>query len=323
MKRPTDDLDVALELANESTSSRPTDSRPVEPMQEIGDKRMDRDELMPPNIIDEDGGSTETSSEMTAEDNINQEGLSPDLGEKAELAEKEDNKTVETATAGELINETTQAVTLAPVTLAPKSNKSESPTTVDQLLAEELTKPTLTIIEKNKDSSLRKTIPPSIGEKSPTDRAHEQHAQRDFKGSKGISKDDSKEKGVSRDGNVNCQGTGGLFSRYSCEAAVSIQDHHIVYVGMTTILVFYCLLRFFCCPSNRLKHDDKGEYRAVAEQYGNYNDDAFCDEFSAQGSYEEYDDYQDDWSAGGPNKKSIEMVNRERNGGLTLEEMNG
>lgn len=120
---------------------------------------------------------------------------------------------------------------------------------------------------------------------------------------------------------------GGFFSNFSCHTAVLIQEHHFFFVGMSTILIF-CLCRCFYCPGSQrvIKKDDRGEYRAVAEQYGTCNDEVFfADGFSAPGSFDEDDEeYQDDWSAG-VSKSSIEMVSQkeERNGGLTLEEMNG
>mmetsp|Transcript_29313 Transcript_29313/g.44360 ORF Transcript_29313/g.44360 Transcript_29313/m.44360 type:complete len:329 (-) Transcript_29313:866-1852(-) len=328
MKRPTDDLEISAQV---ETFINSTDARLIEPLQEISGDRMERDEVMPPDRIDEGGVSDETLSGMTegvikensnasngekAIDLTSEEGISPELNGEEDSAQEDDTVTVETS----------EGFTLPPVTLVPNEVESANPTMVHELpVLEESTNPTMVTaspsisVGSNPPSTSPLVVVPSTktasGGRTPYKKGERvpqrQKSHDDIKNSKDVDI-----------GNVNCQGTGGFIARFSCKTAVSIQEHHIFYAGMTAVLVLYCFLRCFCCSKNRIQQDNRGEYRAVAEQYGNYNDDAFLDKFSDPGSYEEEDDYQDDWSTGQP-KRTIEMVTRERNGGLTLEEMNG
>ena len=125
---------------------------------------------------------------------------------------------------------------------------------------------------------------------------------------------------------VNCQTAGGFFERNSCEAAVKIREHQLFFGVLVAVVFLLCFRRcfrrwlcFFCGRSQ----DDRGEYRAVAERFGTYDyDNAFDDAASDdEGSYYEDEFEEDDWSSGP--KPTLEMVKQERNGGLTLEEING
>ena len=94
--------------------------------------------------------------------------------------------------------------------------------------------------------------------------------------------------------------------------------------GVFLLLVCYLCYRRWrarCCRRN----DERGEYRAVATQFGNsLFDGTFDDDYSSYGgdSAGSYD-LDDDWSKGP--KEGIEMnsLRSEVNGGLTLAEMNG
>jgi hypothetical protein len=119
---------------------------------------------------------------------------------------------------------------------------------------------------------------------------------------------------------VNCQTAGNFFQRNSCKVAVSIQNHQVFYGTVFAVFFLYCFRRCLCACWFR-KYDERGEYRAVAEHFGGFNDTAFDDEYSFNEEEYDDDDVEDDWSSGP--KRAIEMVEKERNGGLTLEEMNG
>ena len=103
------------------------------------------------------------------------------------------------------------------------------------------------------------------------------------------------------------------------------KQHEMIIMAVLAFVpvLVICLLRKCCCKPSK---DTRGEYRAVAAQYGDY-DNTFSDDYSD----EEDDDFvngngdieDDSWGKSG--KRTIEMSNlgHEQNGGLSLEEMNG
>ena len=113
---------------------------------------------------------------------------------------------------------------------------------------------------------------------------------------------------------------------------ISQQQQQYPLVAVMAVLLLLSLLCAWWWRQSRQADLGRGEYRAVAAHYAdNAFDDAFADDFSA-GSYDDDDDagpgddHEDDdngWS--GTNKRCIEMktLDKEENGGLTLEEMNG
>jgi hypothetical protein len=119
---------------------------------------------------------------------------------------------------------------------------------------------------------------------------------------------------------VECQTAGGAFQKTSCQVASTIRDHQVFFGAGVGALLLLCFLRcvYVCCCRSR--RDDRGEYRAVAARFGNDDDNAF-DDAASEGSFYDEDSEEDDWTSG--HKASLEMVSRERNGGLTLEEING
>jgi hypothetical protein len=119
---------------------------------------------------------------------------------------------------------------------------------------------------------------------------------------------------------VDCKiSTQGALSRTSCQIAAVIRGHAVFFGVLLSALLLLCGLRCFCVSRQR-RRDDLGEYRAVAAKFGSAQDTAF-DDAASEGSYYDEDDEDDDWTSG--HKANLEMVSRERNGGLTLEEING
>jgi hypothetical protein len=109
-------------------------------------------------------------------------------------------------------------------------------------------------------------------------------------------------------------------SKFLCQT-ISATIAHNSSIGAVIILL---LLLLCCCYScyflGSRRRDDRGEYRAVAARFGKSDDNAF-DDASSDGSFFDDEDFEDHWP---PNQRmSLEMISQERNGGLTLEEMNG
>jgi hypothetical protein len=109
---------------------------------------------------------------------------------------------------------------------------------------------------------------------------------------------------------VSCGGT-------ICQLGLLVSTHIIISSLAVVTLALLCYWRLrICCSRRRVDH---GEYRMVTAQYV---DSAFDDSLSDdEGSDDE--NFDGGWSKAG--KRSIEMhaIDREMNGGLTLEEMNG
>ena len=91
-------------------------------------------------------------------------------------------------------------------------------------------------------------------------------------------------------------------------------------------LLLICCMRKYCRPKSAL--DTRGQYRAVAAQYGNMGyDNTFSDTFSD----DEDDDFvngngdieDDSWGKSGKRTLELPSLRKEQNGGLTLAEMNG
>jgi hypothetical protein len=93
-------------------------------------------------------------------------------------------------------------------------------------------------------------------------------------------------------------------------------------------LLLICVCRRYCCGGDKA-NDERGQYREVAAQYGDVNfDNTFSDAYSDDGSAVDDDgDVEESWGKSG--KRVLEMGTirngngAERNGGLSLEEMNG
>mmetsp|Transcript_21772 Transcript_21772/g.31260 ORF Transcript_21772/g.31260 Transcript_21772/m.31260 type:complete len:453 (+) Transcript_21772:32-1390(+) len=131
----------------------------------------------------------------------------------------------------------------------------------------------------------------------------------------------------------NCGAGISLVQTFRCHAPESVRDHVVFYSFAIVIFTLVALKCFCACICGNKKRDDKGEYRAVALQYGGFDDDNFDDDIShsfadqrSVGSNISDDDtgIEDDWSSG-PKGGAVEMksFHKEVNGGLTLEEMNG
>lgn len=108
----------------------------------------------------------------------------------------------------------------------------------------------------------------------------------------------------------------GLSGRIGCQ----FHDHTLgtlIFLAFAP-LVLICLCRRYCCSK---PVDTRGEYRAVAAQYGDMTfDDAFADTYSD----DEQDDLEDDsWGKAGRSALEMSTLGKEVNGGLSLEEMNG
>jgi hypothetical protein len=96
--------------------------------------------------------------------------------------------------------------------------------------------------------------------------------------------------------------------------------------SLIPILLLFCLGRYVCRPKR--PGDTRGEYRAVAARYG---DMGYDNTFSDAMSDDEDDDFMDghgdieDDSWGKAGKRTLELpkFKKERNGGLSLKEMNG
>lgn len=101
--------------------------------------------------------------------------------------------------------------------------------------------------------------------------------------------------------------------------AAAIRTHTVFFGVFTGAILLLCVLRCFCVCRQR-RRDDLGEYRAVAAKFGSAHDNAF-DDAASEGSFYDEDAEDDEWASG--HKANLEMVSREHNGGLTLEEMNG
>jgi hypothetical protein len=102
-----------------------------------------------------------------------------------------------------------------------------------------------------------------------------------------------------------------------CQLGLLVSTHIILSSLAAVTLALLCYWRLkLCCSRRRVDH---GEYRMVTAQYV---DSAFDESLSDdEGSDDE--NFDGGWSKSG--KRTIEMhsIDRERNGGLTLEEMNG
>jgi hypothetical protein len=92
--------------------------------------------------------------------------------------------------------------------------------------------------------------------------------------------------------------------------------------------ILFLMLAVLCVCRKRLfgnDQDARGEYRSVAHHYADVAfDDTFDDEVSS-GDNDEYmsDDEEEGWSNGGKHVIEMKTLESEKNGGLTLEEMNG
>jgi hypothetical protein len=130
--------------------------------------------------------------------------------------------------------------------------------------------------------------------------------------------DSSKKTGTIEDNAALC-------STVSCRLGATMGSHVILSSLLLTAFAVLCYWRLRIRCSLRRGRLDQGEYRMVAAQYV---DSAFDESLSdggddEDGSYD--DDIKDDGGWSTREKKSIEMheIDREANGGLTLEEMNG
>lgn len=90
-------------------------------------------------------------------------------------------------------------------------------------------------------------------------------------------------------------------------------------------LLLICCCRRYCCRPSK---ESRGEYRAVAAQYGDMSfDNTFSDNYSDDGMSDDdngMEDVEESWGKSG--KRVLEMgtiKKGESNGGLSLEEMNG
>lgn len=86
-------------------------------------------------------------------------------------------------------------------------------------------------------------------------------------------------------------------------------------------LLLICCWRRYCS-----KTDARGEYRAVAAQYGDINfDNTFSDTYSDDEDEDGFGngDVEDSWGKSGRRTLEMSSIGKERNGGLSLEEMNG
>jgi hypothetical protein len=90
-------------------------------------------------------------------------------------------------------------------------------------------------------------------------------------------------------------------------------------------LLLICCCRRYCCRPGK---ESRGEYRAVAAQYGDMSfDNTFSDNYSDDGMSDDdngMEDVEESWGKSG--KRVLEMgtiKKGEPNGGLSLEEMNG
>jgi hypothetical protein len=103
-----------------------------------------------------------------------------------------------------------------------------------------------------------------------------------------------------------------------------MKEHPYIFYGSFALFSFVlvCCLRRICKVGN----DSRGEYRAVAAQYGDMRfDNTFSDDYSTDGSLSlgEDEDIEESWSKSG--KRALEMgsLGSDKNDGLTLEELNG
>eukprot|EP00934_Nitzschia_sp_Nitz4_P007644 Nitzschia sp. Nitz4//scaffold173_size47512//28076//29991//NITZ4_007161-RA/size47512-snap-gene-0.5-mRNA-1//1//CDS//3329538811//7634//frame0 len=83
-------------------------------------------------------------------------------------------------------------------------------------------------------------------------------------------------------------------------------------LALVPLFMIYCWRRY--CSA---KVDTRGEYRAVAAQYG----DVFSDDISDDEA--DFGDVEDSWGKSGKRTLELSSISQERNGGLSLAEMNG
>ena len=95
--------------------------------------------------------------------------------------------------------------------------------------------------------------------------------------------------------------------------------------------IFIPLIYLACCRKRSSANDSRGEYRAVAAQYGdiNYGDNAFSDDFSDD-ELSVDDDIEESWGKSGKRVLEMGSFSGAANGNgtngidqLSLEEMNG
>lgn len=92
-------------------------------------------------------------------------------------------------------------------------------------------------------------------------------------------------------------------------------------VGIPLLIILCCCWRF-CCGKSKKESNSRGEYRQIANTYGDANyDNAFSEDFS-----DEEDDMEDMAWGESNGRRVLEMKNMGRRRGdddLSLEEMNG
>jgi len=104
------------------------------------------------------------------------------------------------------------------------------------------------------------------------------------------------------------------------------------FLAFLPLLLICCCWRY-CCGGNLKGRDVKGEYRAVANTYGDASfDNAFSDNFSDDenedfsstnnGNGNNNGDVEESWGKSG-GKRVLEMSNLATKDDLSLEEMNG
>lgn len=114
-----------------------------------------------------------------------------------------------------------------------------------------------------------------------------------------------------------------------CSVQETYQNNPLVVLALLAFLPLFllCCCRRYCCRSKSAE-DTRGEYRAVAARYG---DMTFDNTFSDTLSDEEDDDFEngygdiedDSWGQSGKRTLEMSSLGNERDGGLSLEEMNG
>ena len=113
------------------------------------------------------------------------------------------------------------------------------------------------------------------------------------------------------------------------------QDNHMNPYLVLGVLAFVplfllCCCRWYCLRRSNARRDERGDYRAVAARYGDMGyDNTFSDTLSDDEDDDDFfnghGDVEQDDSWGRSGKRTLEMssLGYERNGGLSLEEMNG